>query len=494
MGAARGARRSRRGPGLAAVRARAPGVRVARAHGDRPRRARRRPLEELPPALGDVRPPAPRPPRARALRRRAAAGAAARRSDALPGGRGRAGDARARRRGGPRLRRVGHAARADRRSSVPSLERVRAPAGHRVRDARRSLRGRGPRPPRRDAVRSGAALVAAASRGSAAAAASCSRSCARRSRASLGRAATSSRAVCADAPSTTASAPRRRRSGCATGLPLPPLETLRGAADAGRRPSARSTRADAARTPTALEAPPVGERGARRPARAATRCGGCSTSSTPGWRSASRSRADEVVAALERTEVAASARRRAGPRRRARPLARPHAALRGRGRARAGAGRAAAPHAAVPVPRRRRPARARRAALRAPRPPRSGQPRPLSLLHRLHARGAAARARARGGDRRRRSPRAEPVLGGRPRRCSTPDDVAHATRAAPAVAPDVADRGRAHGARAAARARRAARRRLAGRRGARAGERLGAAARARPRRVHAPHASCATRS
>ena len=87
-----------------------------------------------------------------------------------------------------------------------------------------------------------------------------------------------------------------------------------------------------------------------------------------------------------------------------------------------------------------------------PRPPRAarpGQPRPLPLLHDLHARAAAALPRARGGDGRRRSARAEPVLGGgrsalRARRRRARHGQAFALRA------DVAARARADRARAAA--------------------------------------------
>ncbi len=117
---------------------------------------------------------------------------------------------------------------------------------------------------------------------------------------------------------------------------------------------------------------------------------------------------DEVIAALERCEVRLSSAGEAGPRRRARSDARAHAALRGRVRARPRGGIAAAALAHVAVPRRRPAARARRAA-RASRP---GLARPLSLLHRVHARRPPAVPRARGGDRRGDAARAEPVLGG----------------------------------------------------------------------------------
>ena len=79
-------------------------------------------------------------------------------------------------------------------------------------------------------------------------------------------------------------------------------------------------------------------------------------------------------------------------------------------------GVAAAARRRLAVPRRRAAPRARRA----PRAARPGQPRPLPLLHRLHARDPAALPRARGGDRRRLAARGEPVLARRRPRCSRP--------------------------------------------------------------------------
>ena len=120
---------------------------------------------------------------------------------------------------------------------------------------------------------------------------------------------------------------------------------------------------------------------------------------------------------------------------------------------------------------------------------RPGQPRPLPLLHRVHARDAPPLPRARGGDRRRRAARAEPVLGrGRDRlrrRGRGARDHAQAAVRAHVGARGGADRARARARAGAARGREA-------RRGARARrrERLGAPARTRTLGVpprHAPH-------
>ena len=119
---------------------------------------------------------------------------------------------------------------------------------------------------------------------------------------------------------------------------------------------------------------------------------------------------------------------------------------------------------------------------RAPEAPdssaRRGEPRPLPVLHRLHAAAAAARARARGRRRRRLAARAEPVLGGRARALRR-GRRAPAHDAAAAVRAHVADRGGSDRARAAARARPPRGRRSARGRRARLRERL--AAQARPR-------------
>ena len=79
VGAARGARRPRRGRGVAAVRAGTRRVRLAAAHRRGPRRAAGRLGRGAAAALGGVRASRARPPRARAVRRVAAAAAGARR-------------------------------------------------------------------------------------------------------------------------------------------------------------------------------------------------------------------------------------------------------------------------------------------------------------------------------------------------------------------------------------------------------------------------------
>ena len=189
--------------------------------------------------------------------------------------------------------------------------------------------------------------------------------------------------------------------------PVPALAELR---EAQRRPVA-GVRALARRDDAVgvrLEAPPAGEtsrldlRAVRRRRRAARRARRVRA------RSASALSEDAVSPRSSGTEVRLESGGRAGSRRRARPAAGAHAAVRGRVRARPRGGIAAAALADLAVPRRRRAPRARRPA-RAARP---GEPRPLSLLHRVHAGDPAALPRARGGDRRRGGARAEPVLGG----------------------------------------------------------------------------------
>ena len=174
--------------------------------------------------------------------------------------------------------------------------------------------------------------------------------------------------------------------------------------------------------------------------------------------------------------------RSAGPRGRPRSPAGPDAPVRHRLRPRARGGLAAAPRPQLAVPRRRRPERARCAA----RAPRSREPRPVSLLHRLHPRHPPAVSRPAGGDRRRLAARGKPLLARR-RGCLRPRGRGARNHAAAALAPHLADRGGTDRARAAA----GARPPLGGRRvgpprdGAREGERLDAPARSRPKRLHA---------
>ena len=194
-----------------------------------------------------------------------------------------------------------------------------------------------------------------------------------------------------------------------------------------------------------------------------------------------------------RARARASARNtRSGPRRGPRPRAREDAALSGRLPGRAGGGNAPAAGERDTVPPRRGAGRARE---RGPEPPsRSTRParaRPLPLLHGVHARLAAADARARGRDRRRPAQGGEPVLGRGPlalpaRRGGAVDAPSTALGALLGARPG------ADGARAAAL--RGLARGLRRRRGprARVRERLGAADRARPVGVlpaDSPHAT-----
>ena len=235
-----------------------------------------------------------------------------------------------------------------------------------------------------------------------------------------------------------------------------------------------------------LESPPTGADGGARPARAR---GGASRSrgdldALGGARPASRGR-EQVVCDAGARDGAAQPGRRAGPRRRARPRAGPHAPLRGRVRPRARGGLVPAPQRRDAVPpgreRRRLDEAGRRPPARAARPARA---RPLPLLHRVHARPAAAR---------RSSARRRPTTGGRARRarsgtrcarCFAPDEVARLTRAR-----KLAELTWSRRPRARASASGSAPRRVLGADGARRGararprERLGAAHRPRARRA-----------
>ena len=352
-----------------------------------------------------------RAPRTRAVRGRAACRPAARRRGAVPRG-GR----RTRRRSSSSARRsslssrAGTPRRADRRRR-PSLERLRAPLDTAFGTLGIPYAVDGARPARRDAVRRRRCSRCSASHGSAAAAASSSASCARRTPGSPARASTSSKDGSAAARSTTANVPRRRRVRLRDGAPLPPLDDP--ARREGRRvDGGRATlAAQMLRHAHGLEAPPAGE-AARADLRAHERSAEL-LDELERWRSARR---DALArgrrsAALERPTVRVAARRRARPRGRPRPDARTNAALRRRLRPRPRAGQPAAAR----TRRRRSSTTTRGGARRAPARPagaaRSGEPRPLPLLHGVHAAARAPVSRARSGNRRGQPARAEPVLG-----------------------------------------------------------------------------------
>ena len=225
-------------------------------------------------------------------------------------------------------------------------------------------------------------------------------------RASRARASTSPRAGCAAARSRRPSASRRRPSACARRRSSRCASCAR--ADRRSRASARCSRVDGPLGVRARRRRPSGE-----PSRLDLRCvargdARCSTSSTTG------ERLGEPLADRRRDRARSS-----GSRCRPAPPGEPgRVAVLDLLRARTrrfdavfvlGLEEGSLPRRGRSSPfldddRRRELGRAARAA-------RPGQPRPLPLLHRVHARDAAARARARGGDRRRLAARAEPVLG-----------------------------------------------------------------------------------
>ena len=175
--------------------------------------------------------------------------------------------------------------------------------------------------------------------------------------------------------------------------PLPSLRDLRAADSpvAGARVLVRSM----LRAAYGLDAPPAGET-----SRLDLRCYAASLRTLDeldGWqRLGEELSAEDVVGALERTEVR-GASSEAG---RVAVLDLLYARTR-----RFEVAFVLGLEARLAVPRRRSSQRAR------PPAPGPRQPRSLSLLHGVHARDAAPRARARGGDRRRRAARGEPVLG-----------------------------------------------------------------------------------
>ena len=221
-----------------------------------------------------------------------------------------------------------------------------------------------------------------------------------------------------------------------TGRPLPMLELIgsEAAPVAAARAVVRTMLAQrvrprrAARDDGCEARPARGGRGGRRPRRARAARGG-----------RGRDRRGRRARGARARDGSRRRGRRAGSRRGARPRPDPDATVRRRLRDRARAGDAAAPRADVSLPRRRHAAGARQRARRAAAAARHREPRPLSLLHGVHAAAEAADARARGGDRRRLTAGAEPVLGGR-LRAVRPRRRPPAHDAAAARASDVAAR------------------------------------------------------
>ena len=208
-------------------------------------------------------------------------------------------------------------------------------------------------------------------------------------RASRARTSTSSRGGCAAARSPPARAVEEETVRLRDGQPLPALEAVRGRGGAGRSRSRRCA-ATMLRAAHGLEAPPARRGDAARPARARRRAAAARRARRLARRRRRRSPPTTCRGARAHGG-AAGARGRARPGRRARPRARADASLRGRLRARARGGQPAAPRRRLAVPRRRRRSELDgrdRARLTRPDPV---APRPLPLLHRLHARDAAAR-------------------------------------------------------------------------------------------------------
>ena len=306
----------------------------------------------------------------------------ARRRGPLPRGRRRARHARARRRGDARAARARYAARADRRRLPVASSVSRAPleTAFGALGIPYAVEGRVGSRRRRSATRCSRCF---ASPGSAAGAATSSRSCARRTRASR-RAGRLRRGAAARArgPARRSAWSRRRRS-------------CRGAAAAGARAARRQrrrsrrcarSRRDAARRVRA-RAPAGGRDVAARPARLR----GCARllDELERWAGSAGVTRDDVVAALERATVAPRSAREPGRVAVARPPARAHAPFRRRLRARARGGKPAAARAVVAVPRRRRRGARSTSAARLQRPD-PVEPRPLPLLHRVHAAARAA--------------------------------------------------------------------------------------------------------
>ena len=370
--------------------------------------------------------------------------AARRRRDPLPRGGRLARDARARRRRGARPDPLRHGARGDPRRLPLARPGARA-ARDGVRRARRPVRAGRRRSACRRRRSAGRCCRCCASPGSAAAAATCSGSSARRysglprAHADFLEGRLRGRGV---------RSPERVEEEMVKlrGQPLAFLDRLR--AGLTTTAAVRELAGSMLRAAYGLDAPPATE-----PARLDLRTYQAVLTlmdELEGWRElGGELSAEELVGTLERAPV------RAGPAREG------HVAVLDLLRARTrqaeivfvlGLEEGSLPRRSrtVGVPRRRSSPRARRQG--AARQGRPGRPRPLSLLHRVHARLEAPVPRPRGGDRRRRAAPAEPVLGrraGRSRsgRRGALDDQARALRAR------LADRGRSDRPRAGALAR-----------------------------------------
>ena len=266
---------------------------------------------------------------------------------------------------------------------------------------------------------------------------SCTPSCARRTRGSRARASTSPRAGCAAGPSTRPGASRRRRSGLRE-APLVALRELR----AAESPVA-ATRAlleSMIHAAYGLENPPASET-----SRIDLRCYSAAVGlldELDGFDDVVS--AEDLLSALDRCDVRLAAP--AEPGRVAvldllRARTRRFEVVFLLGLEEGSLPRRDRPSAFLDDD---RPARARPAARAAG----LGEPRPVPLLHRVHARDAAPLPRARGGHRRRLAARGEPVLG-RGRRGLRPGRSPALDEAACAFRPDVGDRLRSERPRAA---------------------------------------------
>ena len=278
VGAARGALGPHRGDGFAAVRARPRRLRVAATHAGGSRLARGGQIEELPARAAEYghaalahlerhlfadEPPAGRPSTARSASSKAAG---ARGSLELVA---------------EEIRELAAAGRRSRRSPSSSrrIERWRASARDRARNARNPVRDRGACPARPDRRSGRRCSRCSASSGSTAAAATSTRSSARRSPASRARTSTFSRAGCAGGRLVA----RDGRGGDDQAARRAAAAAARGAAQRRRagRGRPRGRRGDAARRARAGGA--ARRRGEpRRPARIRRGRCDCSTSSTAG--------------------------------------------------------------------------------------------------------------------------------------------------------------------------------------------------------------------
>ena len=350
VGAARGARRAHRGRRSRCPTSRA---RIAfaslAAHGRRPRGARLRQRRGAAAALERVPAPGARASRARALRRVATASAAARRGRAVPRRRGCARVARARRRRAARADPFGCPPRADRARRAVCRRLARA-ARDCARHARRPVRGRVARAARGDPDRARAASTPALRMGATPVVASCSRFCGARTpvsaRSSVDYVEGRLRGRAIHTPARVEEEAEKLRD-----APVPALAELRAAEDPVE--AIRVQLRAMLRAAYGTEAPPAGE-----VSRLDLRAYGhvLQLLMELAAARADARRGDRGARAVRRATLVGG---RGRPRRRPRPDAGTHAALRGRVRARPRGGNAAAALAHLAVPRRRPAARAR---------------------------------------------------------------------------------------------------------------------------------------